>query len=50
MRQSRKPVEAAMGLWVPSERTFVGTKKIAIKNEGISVESLAQDYPGISLV
>jgi hypothetical protein len=41
MRLGGAPLEATMGLWLPSERAFVGVETLCLVNEGVHVNQFA---------
>lgn len=49
MMLGRGPLVASMGVWVPSERTFVGVNKLRVVEPAIYISALPSEYPGMPL-
>lgn len=49
MRLGRAPLQAAMGIWLPEERAFVGSEGVEVLNPAANVPTLHYDYPGVRL-
>lgn len=50
MRIGREPVMATVGLWLPAERTFVGSSDVTVERHNLPIANLPQVYPDVRLV
>jgi len=50
MRLGKGPLAAAVGLWLPEERTFESVGQLRVVEAAIPVSALVEQYPGIKLV
>ncbi|MDB5175169.1 MAG: hypothetical protein JWM81_27 [Candidatus Saccharibacteria bacterium] len=50
MRLGKGPLEVTMGIWVPSERLYVGAESVRVVEPIVPVDAVARDYPGVILV
>jgi hypothetical protein len=49
MRLGRAPLRAAMGLWLPADRIFLGAQGPYLAESFIDTTAIATEYPGIAL-